>query len=227
MFLEFQFQKSIQSKAVLLGKKKDNMTVKEWFKKNWLIPVALIVVGLSLWAIIYFSKPENKIKFDFFTDKTNDLSSLLNMLEGRYASRSTEKGLGIYLDVPLTAVIKNKSARDLVLNNLGGSLSFEGQNILQTKSDSTVLQNVNVAGKSSKPITDTFQVLVNGSTIKYIKEIVKGNKPKLNYNLTAMIAGTQYNFRDSTVMNPDVPKTGLPDAGGAESGTGGGTGGRG
>ena len=174
----------------------------KWLKTYW-FPVTIILVGIGAWAYSYFRKPASKLKFGFMSN--NDLSGVLPMIQGRYAGGETEKGIGVYLDVPLTALVKNKGAEEIVLNNLAGTLSFEGENILQTKGDSTKLKTVNVAGKSNTPVTDTFQVLVNGKTIKYIKEVIAGGKPKLGYNLSAMVAGDVYNFRDSTVLNADIP----------------------
>lgn len=182
--------------------------MKEWFKKYYWIPL-LALIGGGAWAYFYFRKPENRISFGFNSD--NDLASLLPVLESRYANRtsdsSAQKGIGVYLDVPLTAIVKNRGMKELVLNNIGGTLAYEGENILQTKGDSKALQTVKVEGKGQKPITDTFQVLVNGKTIKYIREQLKGKKPKLNYNLTAMILGDVYSFRDSAILNENAPST--------------------
>lgn len=177
----------------------------QWLKKYWLIPV-LLIAGAGTWAYFYFRNPKNRIKFGF--NSNSDLRSLLPAIESRYASRSTDKGIGIYLDVPLTAIIKNNSAREVTLNNIAGMLSYEGESIIQTKGDSKVLDNVTVSGKTQKPVSDTFQILINGKTIKFIKEVLKGNKPKLNYNLTAMAFGDVYSFRDSAIINETTPSTG-------------------
>lgn len=196
--------------------------VKAWLKEYW-IPVTVVAILLLVWAYYYFSSPKNKITFGF--NSNDDVKNLLPFLEGRYTNASNERGLGVYLDVPLTAIIKNKSAKDIVLNNIAGSLSYEGQSILQTKANSANLQSVNVNAKTAKPVTDTFQVLVNGSTIKFVKDYLAGKKPKLNYNLTALVAGNLYNFKDSAVLNAAPPVSGNPSGGeGAGSGA---TGGRG
>lgn len=177
--------------------------MKELFKKYWWI-LLLLLLAIAIWIYFYFSNPKNKISFGFNSD--NDLAGLLPAIEGRYANAETQRGIGVYLDVPLTAIIKNKSATEITLNNIGGVLSFEGENILQTKGNSVAFQNVVVEGRAQKPVTDTFQVLVNGKTIKYIKEIIKGNKPALNYNITAMVAGDIYSFRDATILNENTPQ---------------------
>lgn len=173
--------------------------MKEWLKKYGWIPVLILLAGAGTWAYFYFRNPKNLIKFGFRSQ--NDLGNLLSTIENRYANRSTEKGIGIYLDVPLTTIIKNKSAREITLNNIAGTLSFEGENIFQTKGDSKVLENVKVEGKGETPVTDTFQILINGKTIKFIKELVKKNKPKIDYDLTAMAFGDAYHFGGSSVVN--------------------------
>lgn len=180
--------------------------MKESLKKYWWIPVLILLAGAGTWAYFYFRNPKNLIKFGFRSQ--NDLGNLLSTIESRYANRSTEKGIGIYLDVPLTTIIKNKDAREITLNNISGMLSYEGENIFQTKGDSKALKNVKVAGKSETPVTDTFQILINGKTIKFLKELVKGNKPKLNYDLTAMAFGDAYHFGGTSIMNETIPPTG-------------------
>lgn len=187
--------------------------IKEIWKKYWLL-IVIAGAGLLAWEWSYFSNPKNKISFGFDSDK--DLGAILPILQGRVANtnQSAKNGIGIYLDIPLTTLIKNKSAKEIILNNIAGTLSYAGQSILSTKADSNALKNVTVDGKSQKPVTDTFQILVNGSTIKYIQEYLKGNKPKLNYDLTAMIAGNVYSFKDSAVLNASQPSTG----GGGNSG---------
>lgn len=176
--------------------------MKNWLKTYWWIPALIIVAGVT-WAYFYFRSPKKKIAFGF--SSPNDLGNLLPTIEGRYASRSTDKGIGIYLDVPLTTLVKNKGARELTLNNIAGSLVYEGESIFQTKADSKALETVKVAGKAQRPVTDTFQILINGKTIKYIKEFIAGNKPKLNYNLTAMVLGDVYSFKDSVILNENAP----------------------
>lgn len=170
----------------------------DFIKKYWW--VLLIVAVLIIAAALYFKNPKNKIDFSFMSDE--DLSGLLPSIQGRYSNASpTEKGIGIYLDVPLTTLVKNKSGKPVTLNNIAGSLSYEGESILQTKAGSDALKEVRVAGKTAQPVTDKFQVLINGKTIKYIKEYLLGKKPKLNYDLTAMILGNVYSFKDATVLN--------------------------
>lgn len=163
----------------------------------------MVVIAIAIWAYFYFREPENKVSFSFMTD--NDLGDILPAIENSYKNAETQKGLGIYLDVPLTTIIKNKSMREITLNNIAGLLSYEGEPILQTKSGSRAFQEVKVNAKGEKPVTDTFQVLINGKTVKYIKEHLKGNKPRLNYDLSAMVLGDVYSFKDSAIINQNVP----------------------
>lgn len=175
--------------------------MKQWIKKyGWL--VLLAGAGIAIGAYYFFKNPENQIKFGFASD--DDLSRLLPSLERNQAGNN-EKGIGLYFDVPLTTIIKNKSAKELTLNNLAGILSYEGEGILQTKGNSVAFKDIKVNAKSQKPVTDTFQVLVNEKTIKYVKEYLKGNKPKLNYNLNAMVLGDVYSFKDSAILNENIP----------------------
>lgn len=172
--------------------------MKDWFNKYWWIPSLLIVAGL-VWLYFYLRSPKNKISFNFMSQ--SNLGNLLSSIEGRYAQRGTDKGIGVYLDVPLTTVVNNKGAKEMILNNIAGSLSYQGESILQTKANSQPLQAVKVEAKGTTPVSDTFQVLINGASIKYFRELLGGKKPKLNYNLTAMVANKIYSFRDSTIIN--------------------------
>lgn len=185
-------------------------TFKVWLIKYWFIwiPALILIIGGIIWAVNYFNKPENQIKFGFKSDSNDNLKMLLPMLESRYETNNVNpqaKGIGVYLDVPLTAIVKNKSGKDISLQNIAGALSFEGADILQTKSNSEALKTVNVRAKTEKPVTDTFQILINDKTIKYIKEYLKGTKPKLNYNLSAKLFDNVYSFKDSAILNDTAP----------------------
>lgn len=171
------------------------MTTKEFFKKYW-IPVALVIIGGAIWAYIYFSKPENKIKFGF---DAAGLGSLLPSLTSRYANPNA-KGFGFYLDVPMSVLIKNTSNKDALMKNIAGVLKFEGETIFQTKQDSKVLESVAVNARGKAPIDDVFQVLINGKTIKFVQDYLAGKKPKINYNLRADVFGETYTFKDTTVF---------------------------
>lgn len=199
--------------------------MKTWLKEYWWIPVTLAIGGAIAWAYFYFRNPKNKISFGLSTK--SDLENLLPDLNARI-SNPNQKGFGFYLDVPMTLFVKNKSAREMTLNNIAGTVSYEGQTIFQTKSDSTVLQNVTAKGKTPTPVSDTFQVLINGKTVKFIKDYLEGKKPRINYNLNALIKGEQYHFEDSVVMNEPIEGSsheGTHD--GTSDGGNGATGGRG
>lgn len=177
--------------------------MKEWFRKYWWFVVALVIIGgLLIWR--WTRSPKSKISFGLGTK--SDLESLLPDLNTRI-SNPNQKGFGFYLDVPMTLFVKNKSAREMTLNNIAGTVSYEGQNIFQTKSDSTVLQNVTAKGKTPTPVSDTFQVLVNSKTVKFIKDYLQKKMPRVNYDLTALIRGEIYHFKDSVVINEGTSET--------------------
>ena len=201
--------------------------MKQWFKTYWYIwvPALILIVWGIIWAINHFSSPEEKVKFGFRSGSDDQLRMLLPMLESRYALRGSDpnaKGIGLYLDVPLTAIVKNKDNKDISLQNIAGTLSYEGSDILQTRQGSNI--NANVKANKEKPVTDTFQILINEKTIKYIKEYLKGTKPKLNYSMSAKLFDDIYTFKDSAILNETAPSetTGNNNGSGNES-----TGGRG
>lgn len=169
-----------------------------WFQKyKWWILVIVLIVAAVL-TVLWFTRKKN-ISFDFTMG--GDLGNILSDLSGRYAARNTEKGIGIYLDVPLTTIISNKSTAAMTLKNIIGSLSYNNEAIVQTNADSAALQSVQVPGKSSTPITDNVQVLINGSSIKFFTELIKGNKPVVKYNVKTTLFGVPYSFSNSTPIN--------------------------
>ncbi len=166
----------------------------KFFKKygiNLLLIIVLII--LALW----YTRRKN-IAFDF--NVGGNISNLLSSLQTRYAEPSTAKGFGLYLEVPLTTTITNNSAAQVVLENIMGSISYSGEPIFQTKVNSQVLNNVPVAAKSSKPVTDSVQVLINPSSIKFFSELVKGNKPSVKYNFNTTILGKPQTFTNITTI---------------------------
>ena len=160
----------------------------------------IILAVIAVVGFLYFMSRRKAISFDF--DLGGNLENLLGAVQGRYADPAS-RGAGIYLDVPLTTTVKNKGAGTAILKNILGSISYDGEAIMQTKPDSTVLQNVAVAGKSSTPITDSVQFLINPSSIKFLTELVKGRKPLIKYNFATTISGKPYQFTNtSTINNP-------------------------
>lgn len=167
---------------------------------NWkyiLLALAVIAAGIGL----YIWSRRKSLSFDF--DLGGNLQNLLGAVQGQYADPNT-RGVGIYVDVPLTTIIKNKSAGATVLQNILGSLSYDGRPIIQTKADSTVLQNVTVPARGSAPVTDTVQFLINPSSIKFVSELVKGNKPLVKYNFATTILGKPYQFTNNVPVNKEA-----------------------
>lgn len=164
---------------------------------NWkYLAIAAVALGIIIFAVIMYRS--RSISFDF--DLGGNLQNLLGNMQTQYNDPAT-RGAGIYVDVPLTTIIKNKKAANTVLSNILGSLSYDGKAIIQTKADSTVLQNVTVPGKSSVPVTDAVQLLINPSSIKFVRELIQGKKPLINYNFATTIFGKPYQFTNSTPVN--------------------------
>jgi len=142
------------------------------------------------------------VNFNFRVDK--DMSGIVNALQTRMASPESERsGVGLYLDIPLTTTVRNDSVAPLSLKNVMGTISYNGDTILQSKADSPVLENIKVEAKSSQPITDSFQVLINKSSIKFFTELVKGNKPLIDYKIKATMFGVPYAFNKSAIINEE------------------------
>lgn len=167
-----------------------------------MVKIKYIFIALAVIAVIGFfwwlSRRKN-ISFDF--NMGGDLSNILSSVQGRYAQRSTDKGIGVYVDVPLTTIITNKGAGKTILESIMGSISYNGEAILQTKANSPTLQRVEVEGKSIKQITDTVQVLVNPASIKFLTQLVQGKKPLVKYNFSTVIFGKPQAFTNQTEIN--------------------------
>lgn len=163
--------------------------------KYWL---AILLIIAILLFVLWFTRRKN-ISFDF--NMAGNFSSILSNLTGRYAKSGTEKGIGVYFDVPLTTIIKNDNAAAIVLKNIIGFISYNGEAIMQTRAESTILQDVQVPGKTSKSVTDAVQVLINPSSIKFFTELVKGKKPQVLYNFNTTIFGKPQSFTNRTQIN--------------------------
>lgn len=164
---------------------------------NWkYIALAAIALGIIIFAIVMYRR--RSISFDF--DLGGNFQNLLGILQNRYADPNT-RGAGIYLDVPLTTIIKNKNAAATTLQNILGSISYDGEAIMQTNANSTVLDNVTVPGRSSTPVTDSVQLLINPSSIKFVSELVQGKKPLIKYNFASTIFGKPYQFTNTSTIN--------------------------
>lgn len=167
-----------------------------WFKKYGLITLLIIAAATGLF-FLWFNRKKD-VSFDFAVG--GNAANLLSNLQNRYAQGGAERA-GIYLDVPLTTTVNNQKAGAIVMQNLMGAISYDNETILQTKSDSAALQTVTVPAKGKKSITDSVQVLINGSTIKFFSELVKGNKPKIKYNFNTVIFGKPEQFTNQTTIN--------------------------
>lgn len=163
--------------------------------KTKYILIIVLLIGLALFLFWLFTRNKKNIDFDF--NVGGNAADILSQLHSRYA----QKGIGLYFDVPVTTIVKNNSPAKVVLENIMGSVSYNGEPVLQTKANSAALQNMEVSGKSQKSVTDYLQVLVNLSTIKFFTELVKGNKPKVIYNFTSTIFGKPQSFTNSTTIN--------------------------
>lgn len=171
--------------------------------KNILIGLAVVA---TLTAIIIFWKPI----WNFITGKKDDLnfgfnlggnaSNVLSILQ----SRSHERGIGAYVDIPLTTLISNTKGKSVDLKNLAGSISYGDEAILQTKANSTKLADVKVPEKGQAPatVTDSVQVLINPSSIKYFTEFISGKNPEVKYNFTALVLGKPQSFTNTTTIKP-------------------------
>jgi len=169
----------------------------------------ILIVAIAIAGALYFlyTLLRKNISFDF--NIAGDAGNILGLLTSRYAvaqrsnvsSSGVENKAGLYFDIPITTIVKNAGAAKVVLQNIAGSVSYDGEPILQTKANSPALATVEVAKKDSKPITDNVQLLVNESTIKFFKELVQGKKPSVIYNFSTVIAGKPKNFTNSTQVN--------------------------
>lgn len=182
-------------------------------KKYGLAILISVIIIAALVALFLYSRKKN-VSFDFTLG--GNFANILSALSKANPNPNTfqvyspdqniptpkfQQGIGFYLDVPLTTIISNKSAAAATFKNIIGSLSYNNEPILQTKADSPVLQDLKVPSKSSLPITDNVQVLINPSTIKFFTELVKGNKPSVKYNFKATLFGVPYSFTNSTIIN--------------------------
>lgn len=161
--------------------------------------IILALAVIAVLAFIFFMSRRKNISFDF--ELGGNIADLLGQLQNRSAASGTQKGIGLYIDVPLTTTINNEKAAKTVLENLMGSLSYDGEQIIQTNAGSPNLARVEIPGKDSKTITENVQVLVNGASIKLVTELLKGNKPSIKYNFGASVFGKPYSFTNKSIIN--------------------------
>jgi len=170
-----------------------------WLRRNWyLIFVPLAVIGIG-WAFLKYL--EKNTTFDFSFD--NKLSNLLGQIEGRYAQRTSEeneRGVGVYLNVPLTTLIKNDNALKLNMKDTIFNLSYEGEPIMRTAPDSNGV-DVAIAKKGTMPVTENVEILINGKTIQFIKKWLKKEHPKVEYNIKTKLFGVPYSFTGEKIID--------------------------
>lgn len=164
-----------------------------FLKKYGLIILLVIAVGIF---VLLYTRRKN-ISFDFNVDA--NIADLLSNLTSRMSSPNER--LALALDVPLTTTINNKSAVKVILQNIAGFLSYNGESILQTRSGSTALSRVEIPANGSIPVTDTVQVFINSSSIKFFTELLAGNKPALKYNINAVVFGKPKSFTNITSIS--------------------------
>lgn len=167
-----------------------------WFNKYGVWIVLIVAAAVAVAVIKYFkNKNVQDISFDFTL--AADPNTILSNINSRYAQRSNDKSMGLYIDVPFTSMITNNSAVAKTLQNIMGSISYNGNNIMQTNANSPALANVPVGARSSAPISDSVQLLINSASINFISQLIKGNKPLVKYNFNATISGMPYQFSNS------------------------------
>lgn len=166
-------------------------------KYGWWILAAVVIIVGTLYALWYYRN--KKVSLGFTVG--GSILDILKDIQGRYVQPESQRGVGVYLDVPMTTIVSNKGTGATVLKNLGGSISYNGETILQTKADSAALANVKIPGKSSVPVTDDVQVLINAETIKFFTELLKGNKPVAKYNFKTTLFGVPYALTNQTTIN--------------------------
>ncbi len=162
---------------------------------GWKIFIAVIIVLGAVGAYLLYNKLKKNVTFDF--NVGGNVSDILSLLQN---SRMNEKA-GIYFDIPFSTIVKNNGNAKVLMQNLAGSVSYGGQQILQTKPNSAALASVEVPKKSQQTVSDNVQVLINEATIKFFTELLKGNKPKVNYNFSSLIGGKLRSFSNTTTIN--------------------------
>lgn len=174
-----------------------------FLKKYWI--AILIVVAVIIAAILIIRRYRTSISFDFSLG--GNLESILSNITGRFQDANA-RGIGFYIDVPLTTIIKNNNAASIVLKNIAGTISYNGESIIQTQPNSASLQEVVVEGRSSFPITDNVKFLVNASTIKFITDLIKGEKPAIKYNFSTLLFGKPTTLTNITTITAVTNPTG-------------------
>lgn len=172
------------------------MVIMTWIKKYY--GYVLLALGLLAVTGIYLWKRYGKnVDFDFnFGNIGGVLGALQNKVEGNQQNQKA----GLYLQLPITTIIKNNKSSELNLRDALVELSYEGQKIMRTSPDSNGI-NANVKAKSSQPVTENVDVLINGKTLSFLKALAMGEKPKLDYKIKTKIFGVTYSFDSSKIID--------------------------
>lgn len=164
---------------------------------NWkYITIVIAIVAAIVIAILLIRR--KGICFDF--DLGGNFTNLLGLLQAKAQDPESQRGLGGYITVPLTTKIKNDRRADTVLNTIAGSIAYDGKPVIQTNPGSASLQSITVPGLSTTPVTDNVQLLINESSVKFIKDLVEGKNPLIQYNFGATVNGKPYSFNKTTTL---------------------------
>lgn len=165
---------------------------------NWKY-IAIIITIIAVVATFFILRNRKSLSFDF--NLGDNISSILNLVNGRVNQVDLTNSLGGYVNVPLSTTIKNNKSASVVLNNVLGALTYEGQPIITTDPNSSVLNKVTIPGNQSTVIKDNAMVLINPTSLKFLTELVKGNKPQIKYNFSTTILGKTYTFNNTSTVN--------------------------
>ncbi len=163
--------------------------------------ILIALAGVLVVGVLIIMSRRKSLSFDF--DLGGNISSILDLVSGRYSNPGTgaERDFGAYINMPLSTIIKNNKPSTVTLNNILGGITYDGQPIIQTNPNSAVLDNVTLPGNQRTTVTDNAQILVNPSSIKFLKELVAGNKPVIKYNFGTTILGKPYQFSNTATVN--------------------------
>lgn len=157
--------------------------------KKWWFWLLLIISILVIIGYMYFIKFYKNLKFNFKLG--GNLGNILSALENANTpNANTQRGLGIYIDVPYKTIIDNANKVGINLKDVFAKVSYLGEDVLQTKPDSPVLRDVNIPANAKMfEINDTIQVLINPNTIKLIKALINKAKPQVDITLRGKALG--------------------------------------
>lgn len=139
-------------------------------KEYWIIGIVSALIITSVAGLYYFFK-----NLTFKPSLNLNISNLSGLLSTLQSSRPT--GIGLYLDVPMKLLIDNANIVGINLKDFFANIKYNGDTILRTKPESTVLEDINIpANVRDFQINDTIEILINANSIKFISELIKKNK---------------------------------------------------